>query len=314
MQQRLLSMRNSELKEILLKCGWPVSGTKAAMAEQIQARVPQSRLTVFQRASSGALAPAKMQPTEHRILSLDMGIKNLALSLLKVPPNDLPSGEALLPEILAWQRFSLFNFSPNSTMESKEHHSPRAVEGEKFDFSAVSLSPLATGLARHLVTAYKPTIIAIEKQRYRTMGSAAVQEWTIRVNKLEAMLHAALRVLQEEGIWERGLICSICPQRTTAFWLNRYGLLQGVRTGSATKPLKVKLVRMWLADGNAVKYDRKNDMITETTSMFIKTSARPKHTVEKLDDLADCLLQGLGIIRWEQNRLETMERLQGGNG
>ncbi|KAK6337690.1 hypothetical protein TWF696_001175 [Orbilia brochopaga] len=304
-QRRLLLMRNSELKDILLKCGWPVSGKKAVMAEQIQTKLPHSRLAVLQRSKSGALVPAAEQPAEHRILSLDMGIKNLALSVLKVSPKDLSSSDALLPEILAWQRFSLFDLPPTPTVNPPDSLSLGAVGGDKFDFSAASLSPLATSLARRLVTVHSPTIIAIEKQRYRTMGSAAVQEWTLRVNKLEAMLHAALRVLQEEGIWKRGLTCSVCPQRTTAFWLNQYGLLQGARIGSATKPLKVKLVRMWLEDGNAVEYDKDNATITETASMFMKNSARSTSTAgEKLDDLADCLLQGLGIIHWERNRLE----------
>ncbi|KAF3921147.1 hypothetical protein ABW21_db0201503 [Orbilia brochopaga] len=309
MQRRLLSMRNQELKDILMKCGWPVSGNKTAMAERIQTKLPQSGLALLQQLNSGTLAPAKNQPTEHHILSLDMGIKNLALSVLKVNTEDLSSNNELLPEILAWQRFSLFDLSQNSTLGSMYSSSLDISGGDQFDFSAASLSPLATALARHLVTVHRPTIIAIEKQRYRTMGSAAVQEWTLRVNKLEAMLHAALRMLQEEGIWKLGLTCSIDPQRTTAFWLNQHGLLQGAKSGSATKLLRVNLVRKWLEDGNTVIYNRENSIITETTSMFLKTAT--KSASEKLDDLADCLLQGLGIIHWERNRLEILRQWNG---
>ncbi|KAF3933644.1 hypothetical protein ABW20_dc0104581 [Dactylellina cionopaga] len=309
MQRRLLMMRNTELKEILQKCGWPVSGTKSAMVEQIQSRLPQSRLITLQRSKSGTLERAGIQPHEHRILSLDMGIKNLALCLLRLPPIGLSPEQNVVPEILAWQRFSLFDLSsslargdePSSGLPSS------TVRPSDMDFAAASLAPLATTLARQLVANHNPTIIAIEKQRYRTMGSAAVQEWTIRVNKLEAMLHAALRVLQEEEVWKRGSACSICPQKVTGFWLNRYGLLQGARAGAITKPLKIKLVRTWIESDQGVTFNKDNVAVAETASLFIKPPKQSKlASGEKLDDLADSLLQGLGIIEWERNRLELI--------
>ncbi|KAK6533841.1 hypothetical protein TWF281_005194 [Arthrobotrys megalospora] len=303
MQQRLLMLRNAELKDILQRCGWPVSGTKAVMAKEIQTQLQRSKLTTYRRSKSGVLEPAENQPSEHRILSIDMGIKNLAVCLLRVSRQELASREAITPEILSWQRFSLLDRYANYDFKNNSESVP-----QNMDFASASLAPLATALARQLVSTHNPTIIAIEKQRYRTMGSAAVQEWTLRVNKLEAMLHAALRVLQEEGVWEQGATCSICPQRTTGYWLSRYGLAEGTRKGAVTKPLKVKLVRSWLEKGHHVIYSKNNAPVADAASLFSKMSGQTKaNTGEKLDDLADSLLQGLAIIHWETSRLRLLE-------
>ncbi|RVD80300.1 uncharacterized protein DFL_008201 [Arthrobotrys flagrans] len=305
---RLSQLRNAELKDILQRCGWPVSGTKAVMTNEIQAQLHRSKLMTFRRSSSGVLEPAVNQPDEHRILSLDMGIKNMAVCLLKVPRQELFSGEPVIPEILSWQRFSLFDHHNNLNHNCEDK--PGGV-AQDMDFASASLAPLATALARQLITAHNPTIIAIEKQRYRTMGSAAVQEWTLRVNKLEAMLHAALRVLQEEGVWEQGATHSICPQKTTGYWLGRYGLADGARKGTVTKPLKVKLVRSWLENGHNVVYKKNNPLAADAASLFSEASGQTKtKTGEKLDDLADCLLQGLAIIHWEIGRLKLLEGLE----
>ncbi|KAF3082546.1 hypothetical protein TWF569_005059 [Orbilia oligospora] len=303
MLQRLSLLRNGELKDILQRCGWPVSGTKAVMAMEIQARSHRSRLATYQRSRPGMLEPAEKQLDEHRILSIDMGIKNMALCLLRVSRQEIFSSEPVTPEILTWQKFSLYDHHLNHGHENNLNSGTQDM-----DFASVSLAPLATALARQLITTHKPTIIAIEKQRYRTTGSAAVQEWTLRVNKLEAMLHATLRVLQEEGIWEQGATHSICPQKTTRYWLGQYGLTDGARKGTVTKPLKVKLVKSWLENGHNVVYKKSNFFAADTASLFSKVSSQAKtRTGEKLDDLADCLLQGLALIHWEISRLKLLE-------
>jgi cruciform cutting endonuclease 1 len=48
---------------------------------------------------------------------------------------------------------------------------------------------LANGLAlKPPGSARPPDTILMEQQRFRTMGASAVQDWTLRVNMLEAML------------------------------------------------------------------------------------------------------------------------------
>ncbi|KAF3903803.1 hypothetical protein AA313_de0203622 [Arthrobotrys entomopaga] len=295
-------MRNKDLKSILQNCGWPVSGIKSTLINRINSQLHQSRLTVLHRSKTGILQQSKKQPKEHRILSLDLGIKNIAFCLLKISREHLTTECKSKPEILTWKRFSLLDIS-NSTFLDKTSDLQKATSLGGMDFSAHSLAPFATSLARQLTAIHKPTIIAIEKQRFRTMGSAAVQEWTIRVNTLEAMLHATLRLLLEEGVWKEGSTCSICPQRMTRFWLDRNGISQESRIGKATKLLKVDLVRTWLQKEQTVAYDECNDIVTEAVSLFTETQKHPKSdTTEKIDDLADCLLQGVGLIEWEKNR------------
>ncbi|EPS44906.1 hypothetical protein H072_1101 [Dactylellina haptotyla CBS 200.50] len=310
MHSRLMSLRNIELKEILQRCGWPTSGTKYEMVEKVKSQLLLPRLATLRYSGPGILRETKRASGEHRILSLDMGIKNLALCLLKVSSGDLESDIMVHPKILAWQKFSLTDIAHDISLnrKSKDILYPEVIQLSDVDFAAASLAPLATFFARQLVTIHKPTMIAIEKQRYRTMGSAAVQEWTIKVNKLEAMLHAALRVMQEEGFWKYGSTCSVCPQRMTNFWLNQNRLLPKSRAGKITKSLKIQLVRGWLKDGQAVTFNGNDEGISKIVSDFTETTKRNKsNTSDKLDDLADCLLQGLGLIEWERNRLRLVK-------
>ncbi|KAK6531575.1 hypothetical protein TWF694_002767 [Orbilia ellipsospora] len=300
-------MRNKDLKAVLQNCGWPVSGIKSTLIERINSQLYQSRLTVLRCSKIGGLQQSKKQPKEHRILSLDLGIKNLAFCLLKISREQLTTDSKPNPEILAWKRFSLLDTS-NGTVLDKQPEFQQNISFTEIDFSAHSLAPIATSLARQLVAVHKPTMIAIEKQRYRTMGSAAVQEWTLRVNTLEAMIHTALRMLLEEGVWKQGSTCSICPQRMTRFWLDRNNLSRKSRSGKASKLLKINLVRTLLQNEQTVTYDEKNDSVTEAVSLFTETGGRSKpDTNEKIDDLADCLLQGVGLIEWEKNRQILLE-------
>ena len=69
-------------------------------------------------------------------------------------------------------------------------------------FSPASLARVTTALVRDALLPLRPTHVLIERQRFRSAGHAAVQEWTLRVNTLEAMLHAALRTVREYGLWD----------------------------------------------------------------------------------------------------------------
>ncbi|KAF3938966.1 hypothetical protein ABW19_dt0202898 [Dactylella cylindrospora] len=284
------------------------------MAGHIYDNIHRSRLTVYERSTSkvGELVPSQIEPEQHRILSIDMGIKNLALCLLQFNQKELASTrKPVVAEIIAWEKFSLLDSYPKAPTNTNTNDNHESRLQGNIDFSAASLAPLATLLARRFVANHEPTVIAIEKQRYRSMGSSAVLEWTLRVNSLEAMFHAALRVLQEDGIWKIGSTCSISPQQTTGFWLNHQGHPQGSTSGTASKALKVGLVKKWLENDKYLLYNKKKGNVLETVALFAKASGRSNLVAgEKLDDLADCLLQGLGILRWEENRLKLLRDLK----
>jgi cruciform cutting endonuclease 1 len=73
--------------------------------------------------------------------------------------------------------------------------------------------------------------VLIERQRFRTGGAAAIFEWTLRVNTLEAMLHAGFAALNlgggvegerdgegdaGGGLW-RGRVDSVLPRAVVGF-------------------------------------------------------------------------------------------------
>ncbi|KAI9893339.1 MAG: hypothetical protein M1814_000469 [Vezdaea aestivalis] len=97
------------------------------------------------------------------------------------------------------------------------------------------------------------------------MGGPAVQEWTLRVNILEAMLHAVLRTLKEEGKL-RAEVVGMSPARVAAFWLGdvrgsgvgggeekRKGERAG-ESGGTNKNAKTDIVGRWLRSGKEISF------------------------------------------------------------
>lgn len=295
--KHLLKLQNSKLRNILLSCGWPTSGTKATMADNIFRNMRNSWLapsaSALENAHVNANGLGVPQTCDYKILSIDMGIKNMALCCLNVPRRDIMSSTPAIPELTTWKRFSPLD-ARAAEMCSDEPATPS-------DFSAEALAPLAARIAQELLDKYCPTVIAIETQRYRTMGSASVQEWTIRVNRLEAMLHACFAILKNNRTGSRVPVLGISPQRTTNYWL-----ADDIKLGRDTKKLKTNLVRSWVIDGTTVSFQHQSSSVAEAVSLFSGKNRLSKARAKgagKVDDLADSLLQALALVRWEQNRL-----------
>lgn len=285
-----------------------------------------------------------------RILSIDMGYRNLAYCLLEL--HSSAKTIQVLPTIRAWQRLSMSDIRsapapelladvPPAGLDTSETLASKVVTKEIFD--PPTLSAIAhTLLRKHLLT-LSPTIILIERQRFRSMGGASVLEWTIRVNMLENILHAVLYTLKAEGLWDGEVRC-ILPGRVGPFWVGemdaennklalneREALSEEDFMGGGrkmTKPsrakaakahnkgLKMDLVRSWLEAGDVLtlgteavqsmadaykeKWDRGpggRKKISTEPSKEVK-----KEEISKLDDLADCLLQGMAWMKWEENK------------
>jgi cruciform cutting endonuclease 1 len=179
-----------------------------------------------------------------RILSIDLGLRNFAFSLLtpahpplpSPPPSQQQPSATTAPwipvHVHAWHRLDLTspalfttittNTTANipaaaaATLQSDAAEDAREVAVEK-DADADAFSPTAmASLTLHLVQTHllplNPTHILIERQRYRTGGGAAVYEWTLRVNTLEAMLHAVFAALGGEG-----RVYPVVPKAVTGF-------------------------------------------------------------------------------------------------
>lgn len=303
----------AELKRIAFLCGWKHSGTKALLSQDLLARA----------------AAWKPLPAGARVLSIDLGIKNLAYSLVTTPPRQMergmedPARGRRRPVLQAWERLNL------TTAVAAE------ADAEHAAFSPSSLSIVAARLVQEQLMAHRPTHVLIERQRFRTGGAASVFEWTLRVNSLEAMLHAIFAHMRTTGHWA-GTVTSVLSQAAGAFLLSQHPEATPERgDGDVAAPkllkptemkkFKTKLAAGMLTGGHIV---RETNDAEDAVTAFLHRFDKPKRSsgtrrskngdqkekqvpladITKLDDLADCLMQAVAWLRWEANRELLVER------
>ena len=236
----LLSETALTLKALCSSCGLQKNGTKPVLVQRLRHAAKQSQPI----------------PSSARILSIDLGLKNFAFSLIspaptpkKQPPtsndNDTPLNSPI--RLHAWHRLDLTLPSSSSssstttttTTTKKKPTTPtppapsettEVAIAEEEAFSPTALAALTTHLIKTHLLPLRPTHVLIERQRFRSAGAATVHEWTLRVNSLEAMLHAAFAALRGmEGIggvgsgsgsgggsWE-GRVESVQPKMVAGF-------------------------------------------------------------------------------------------------
>ncbi|MCJ1287051.1 hypothetical protein MMC26_006398 [Xylographa opegraphella] len=291
----LATLKATQLKALATAIGLPSSGTKPVLTARLLASLPISKL--YRR--NGASTSSDQAP---HILSIDMGIRNLAYCQLVLPASWPASKQATrpaLPMVEAWNRTAI---APRPVSVSSE-----ALCGTqaKEPFDPATYAPYAHSLLSSLILSAAPhpaTTILIERQRFRSMGSSSVQEWTLRVNMFEAMLHAVLHTLRSHGIWA-GDVYAVEPGRVQAFWLgDKDGrrVEKGPRKAKQGKEEKIRLVGRWVEEGGVVAL---KGLAEETGQSFV---SKGRGGVGKKDDLADCLVQGMAWVRWEENRRRIM--------
>jgi cruciform cutting endonuclease 1 len=286
------------------------------------------------------------------IASVDMGIRNLAYCVVTTPTANSKS-----ISVTDWKRMDLVSRSPADTPSAIEEldtiasrgHPPK-LQPSTLDTSAFTppiLSQTAYSIVRTLLS-HHPTTILIERQRFRSGGAAAIQEWTVRVNMLESMLWASLHTLREtlpDLTRKFPATHAISPQRVADFWLaqsdNNFPphpipplfseSHQGPSPFTARSALpeprakgrrktdkkdKISLVRSWITDPAApVRLTFPPDSPAATMAAAFQTSSPPRARElagGKLDDLADCLLQAVAQVRWEENRRRIRDALYPG--
>ena len=255
---KLKKLKFLELKNIAFQAGLDRSLTRAKLLEQLPAQLQTPRWGAYPNSYEDS-RNGQRRYDGARIVSIDMGIRNLAYCVLDVPavvpdgaggPKRDPSGAmtssaASLAKLIKWERVSLTH-SPPPTLStiSKDFNAakdpPTATETAQ-SFTPKALSPLAYNLVSNTILPLKPTHILIERQRHRSGGSPVIQEWTLRVNLLEGMLWSVLETLRSEhrnamypvnelkaieadnDIGSRGPIFpethAVDPRRVGAFWL-----------------------------------------------------------------------------------------------
>ncbi|OTB04205.1 hypothetical protein M426DRAFT_11827 [Hypoxylon sp. CI-4A] len=320
----LRKFKVAQLTQLAFLCGEKTSGSKQDIVE---------RLIAIK--NHGLLGGSSTPKNQHLILSIDMGIRNLGYSLLAPaqPPMSptLPTLSTLGADDLrqpmrvhlhAWQRRELLDPLLDN-LDDPERYSP------------ASLAIAADRLVRQDLLPLKPTHILIERQRWRSGGAAAVQEWTLRVNTLEAMLHASLRTLRELGQWD-GEIVSVAPDRVTRFFpppppvtatseessqdsggRSAKGVVAKVREEAKSQPNskkhKISVLASWLTRERGSEVILPANRGVEDAVKQFRTKlaggrrSRVKKPIEdeipkKLDDLTDSLLQGVAWLKWQENK------------
>ncbi|CAK7224948.1 hypothetical protein SBRCBS47491_005727 [Sporothrix bragantina] len=240
-----------------------------------------------------------------------------------------------VPELLAWERLSLIGGEKGAARKEAEFAKLPASA-----FSPPAMAAVAARLIRDRLLPLEPTHVLIERQRFRSGGGAAVLEWTVRVNSLEAMLHGILAYQQLDANTKKSnstfkTIQAVSPQRVSQFLL-RGGLsgrgetkLPSLPTKATKekdiKDIKEAFVAGILRESGPGQLLTYNESIGDIVVAYLlrwdakqsksrrKTKAKEEEdTIDdsstlipvfsKIDDMADCVAQGLAWLEWEENK------------
>ena len=252
----LNALKASHLKALAGVTGATSSGTKPTLISHLRTHL-QHGLAASEDTQNRRRSPLGQLPIQHDIISIDMGIRNLAYCRITIPPSwELSSKSSTAPKVKEWKRIAVSSLGATpglgeangfissqktevltssrkepSTRSPKETFEPLAYSSHAYNLiarilqlpqpdSSTLASPTSPSRQSHGTSpsANPITHILIERQRFRSMGGSAVQEWTLRVNMFEAMLYAVLRTLRETGFWH-GSVHPIVPGRVVKFWL-----------------------------------------------------------------------------------------------
>jgi cruciform cutting endonuclease 1 len=314
-RQFINGLKNDHLRHVLTSIGCNAGGSKPGLQERVARSIVQPRLHHGGEHHSCSIASTP-QPT--RILSVDMGIKNLAFCVMDVNLPSTAGTEKPTIRIHHWTRLaSLPGLETPSAVTDSERPDP---------YSVPNLSRAAAFLIRSVFLPQKAQVLLIEHQRFRTGGGQAVQQWTLRVNSLEAMLWGGLAALRQmsdaSGSAEQLQPAipephAVSPARVARFW---FPTLKKVE-----KKDKVALVRGWLTEGaitgeqiddeKGIELELAKGLESIKQAYLSSKGVRIRKassiggqsdsdiTIDgKLDDFADSFLQGAAVVQWELNR------------
>lgn len=306
----LSACKNADLQRVANAIGSNTGGTKAVLCSRLIRDLQRNRFAVPQDVQGGSTN----QP-EQRIVSIDMGIRNLAYCKIKISKTGDSHTRPPLPVVYEWARVAVSKqTTPDGSSDDAVHNGPKEA------FDPATYAQHAYRLIDQLLSGTQPTQILIERQRFRSMGGSAVQEWTLRVNMFEAMLYAVLHTFSSRNFWH-GMVHSVLPAKVSKFWLGNgeHGLTEKSSSKSSTaKAAKIALAGKWIGEGDHFRLDgeaaklavvyqrkrlgRKQVLLENDQRKGLWTGDYGSTDIGKLDDLADCLLQGMAWVQWERNR------------
>lgn len=243
-------LKLARIQKLGLDCGLGKTGTKKQLIAGICEAREERRLP-------------------KRILSIDMGVRNLAFCQL-----NLTSQQSMV------ERWSV-------------------MELDEMRFEQPHFGRMAVDLMKGFELDVVDTIL-IERQRMRSNGLRNVPEWIVRVNILEAMIHALLQNHLDRGDYDYNVL-SILPSRVMNYWIRPSTPAVAANPNARyrlTKSAKVDLVFSWLNQATRP---------FAIESGVIQAAASSK----KKDDLADALLQALAWAQWTNNLSLLQHNLDG---
>lgn len=283
MAPKTRSITAKALQKLLARIGSASSGTKVTLQDRFLRDLEKSKLGhchetwEYQRTAKWS--------QEIRVMSIDMGIKNLAFCDAQIT-YPIESKLNATMEVLRWEKIDLVKTSrkhrahlPNTRL-IKENTAEADDEVDPYSLSV--LSSTAYDLVKHTILAGAPDIILIEKQRWRSGGGSAIQQWTVRVNTLEGMLWAALETIlgeryntpakdQNQPPMKPYVVSAVDPKRVGQYWLqqdaqatekvgevadeevdeNGLSTEKKLTRSKAEKKAKINLLRSWLSSNPA---------------------------------------------------------------
>lgn len=322
----LKSLKSDELKKLAVAYGTPCSGTKDVLSRGL--------VDVLYGVADSRSPPINDQDLS--IVSIDMGIRNLAYCHLRFTPST--EGQAGTERrrkigIDTWRRMdvstgAVHGLGPEKGTSAKGK-ATLELEGEqegsttplKESFDPTAYAERAYALVSRILDEHRPTHVLIERQRFRSGGGPAVQEWTLRVGMFEFMLYSTLHTLKAQGV-HSSVVVPVLPPMVNRYWISEIekgGNKTDVKpTSAAMKRYKINHVKAVLESREAV--GRRLDFSSQASdlaSAFLskvnggqRTSA--SKSIPKLDDLSDCLLQGLAWVAWHENRQRLRAMLESG--
>lgn len=231
------TLTSKALQALLTRIGSASSGTKSTLLQRFQRQLPRPYNFHPQSAQNGP----QREPWSRkiRLMSIDMGIKNLAFcdAEISYPASTAKSKQSLEASmnVLRWKKLDLVEGTRARNGQSalvNTEENAGAAEEDTSQFSPSVLSKTAYKFITEEVLSVNPDIVLIEKQRWRSGGGSAVQQWTVRVNTLEAMLWAVLETVKRTrqcSVTEREArttkdfeVRAVDPKRVGQYWLSQH--------------------------------------------------------------------------------------------
>lgn len=314
----LKASKRDELKEMAVAYGSPCSGTKEVLSRGL--------VDVLYSAKDGRPPPVDAQDLS--IVSIDMGIRNLAYCHLRFTSNagkqlDTKNKKRRDISIGTWRRLDVSTGTVHGLEPEKAASTTAktklAREGDdeatsaplKESFDPTSYAERAYALVSRILEEHRPTQVLIERQRFRSGGGPAVQEWTLRVGMFEFMLYATLHTLKAQGVHNSDVV-PVLPPMVNRFWMSELekggSKIDSKPTSAAMKRYKINQVKAILESGEALgRHLELSGQADELASEFLSKLNGNRRgagttSIPKLDDLSDCLLQGLAWVSWQEGR------------